>query len=39
MVIATSVNFSYARAGLRMATVKSTPFAVCKQELEAVIWI
>jgi molybdenum cofactor cytidylyltransferase len=39
MAIATFVNFSYARAGLRVATVKSTPFAVFKQELEAVIRI
>jgi hypothetical protein len=28
MVIATSLNFSYARASQRVATVKSTPFAV-----------
>jgi molybdenum cofactor cytidylyltransferase len=37
MAIATSVNFSYARSGSRVATVKSTPFAVAKQELEAMI--
>jgi molybdenum cofactor cytidylyltransferase len=37
MVIATSLNFSYARAGQRMATVKSTPFAVTQPQLEAVI--
>src|SRR5690349_19612830 len=28
VVIATSVNFSYAKAGQRIATVKSAPFAV-----------
>lgn len=39
MVIATSLNFSYARAGQRVATVKSTPFAVTKPQLEAVISI
>ena len=39
MVIATSLNFSYARAGQRVATVKSTPFAVTKAQLEAVISI
>jgi molybdenum cofactor cytidylyltransferase len=37
MVIATSVNFSYARSGRRVATVKSTPFAVAKPELDAMI--
>jgi len=37
MVIATSLNFSYAKAGQRVATVKSTPFAVTKPQLEAVI--
>ncbi|HMD49296.1 MAG TPA: molybdopterin-binding protein [Bryobacteraceae bacterium] len=36
MVIATSLNFSYARAGQRVATVKSTPFAVTQAQLEAV---
>jgi molybdenum cofactor cytidylyltransferase len=39
MVIATSLNFSYARSGQRVATVKSTPFAVTKPQLEAVISI
>ena len=39
MVIATSLNFSYARAGQRVATVKSTPFAVTQAQLEAVISI
>ena len=39
MVIATTPNFAYARAGQRIATVKSTPFAVSKPQLEAVITI
>ncbi len=39
MAIATSLNFSYARAGQRVATVKSTPFAVGEPELEAVLSI
>ncbi len=39
MTIATSLNFSYARSGQRVATVKSTPFAVAKPELEAMISI
>jgi molybdenum cofactor cytidylyltransferase len=39
MAIATSLNFSYARSGQRVATVKSTPFAVAKPELEAMISI
>jgi molybdenum cofactor cytidylyltransferase len=39
MVIATTLNFSYARAGQRVATVKSAPFAVTKPQLEAVISI
>jgi molybdenum cofactor cytidylyltransferase len=37
MAIATSINFSYAAAGRRVATVKSTPLAVARQELEAMI--
>lgn len=36
IVIATASNFSFARAGQRIATVKSAPFAVAEQELEAV---
>jgi len=36
VVIATSLNFSYAVAGQRIATVKSAPFAVSKDQLEAV---
>jgi len=39
VVIATSLNFSYAVAGQRIATVKSAPFAVAKEQLEAVIGI
>jgi len=39
MVIATVPNFSYARAGQRIATVKSAPFAVATSQLEAVIAI
>jgi molybdenum cofactor cytidylyltransferase len=36
VVIATSQNFSYAVAGQRIATVKSAPFAVAKDHLEAI---
>ena len=39
VVIATMLNFSYAKAGQRVATVKSTPFAVANSQLEAVISI
>jgi len=39
VVIATSLNFSYARAGQRAATVKSAPFAVSRPQLDAVISI
>ena len=39
VVIATSLNFSYAVAGQRIATVKSAPFAVAKDQLEAVTGI
>jgi len=39
IVIATNMNFSYARAGQRIATVKSAPFAVPQSQLEAVISI
>src|SRR6266478_1713595 len=35
VAIATSINFSYAKAGERVCTVKSTPFAVAKSQLEA----
>jgi molybdenum cofactor cytidylyltransferase len=37
IVIATAPNFSFARAGQRIATVKSAPFAVAQPQLEAVI--
>lgn len=37
VVIATSTNFSYAVAGQRIATVKSAPFAVAREQLDAVI--
>ncbi len=39
VVIATSLNFTFARAGTRIATVKSAPFAVAKPQLEAVTTI
>jgi molybdenum cofactor cytidylyltransferase len=39
VVIATLANFSYARAGQRIATVKSAPFAVAQAQLEAVVSI
>lgn len=39
IVIATSPNFGYAKAGQRIATVKSAPFAVPREPLEAVISI
>jgi hypothetical protein len=36
IAIATVANFSFALTGQRIATVKSTPFAVAKDQLEAV---
>lgn len=36
VVIATSLNFSFAIAGQRIATVKSSPFAVALDQLEAI---
>ena len=39
VVIATSLNFSYVTTGQRIATVKSAPFAVSKEQLDAVIGI
>ena len=39
VVIATSLNFSYAVTGQRIATVKSAPFAVAKEQLDAVVGI
>ncbi|MCL6505734.1 MAG: hypothetical protein K6T59_01795 [Bryobacteraceae bacterium] len=38
-VIATAENFSFARAGQRIATVKSAPFAVARTELDAIVSI
>src|SRR3954447_23624597 len=37
VVIATSANFRYAVTGQRIATVKSAPFAVAKDHLEAIV--
>jgi molybdenum cofactor cytidylyltransferase len=39
VVIATVPNLAYAVAGQRIATVKSAPFAVSKEQLEAIIGI
>lgn len=39
IAIATMMNYAYAKAGQRVATVKSIPFAVAKPQLEAVISI
>jgi molybdenum cofactor cytidylyltransferase len=39
VVIATTLNFSYAVAGQRIATVKSAPFAVAKDQLDAITGI
>src|SRR5437764_5142160 len=39
VAIATSTNFSYAKAGQRIATVKSAPFAVAQSQLEAMVSI
>jgi molybdenum cofactor cytidylyltransferase len=39
IVIATASNLSYMKAGQRIATVKSAPFAVAQAQLEAVIAI
>src|SRR6266852_6377514 len=39
VVTATAINFSFARAGQRIATVKSAPFAVAREQLEAVITV
>ena len=36
IVIATALNFSFAKAGARVATVKSAPFAVAYSQMEAV---
>lgn len=37
MVVATSANFSYAKAGQRIAVVKSAPFAIARDQLEEVL--
>src|SRR5882757_5505450 len=37
VAIATSINFSYAKAGQRIATVKSAPFAVAQSQLETLV--
>lgn len=39
VVIATSLNFSFAMSGQRIATVKSAPFAIAQDQLEAMISI
>ena len=39
VVIATVPNYRYARAGERLATIKSAPFAIAKAQLEAVLGI
>jgi molybdenum cofactor cytidylyltransferase len=37
VVVATLINFCFARAGQRVATVKSSPFAVAQSQLEAIM--
>lgn len=37
VVTATAPNFSFSKAGARVATVKSTPFAVAQSQLEAIV--
>jgi len=39
LVIATSLNFSFARTGQRIATVKSTPFVVAQSRLEVIMHV
>lgn len=39
VVIGTLANFCYAKAGQRIATVKSAPFAVAQSQLEAIVSI
>jgi molybdenum cofactor cytidylyltransferase len=39
VAIATATNFSHARAGQRIATVKSAPFAVAQSQLDAMVSI
>jgi molybdenum cofactor cytidylyltransferase len=37
VVIATTLNFSFAAAGQRIATIKSAPFAVAKQDFDGLV--
>jgi molybdenum cofactor cytidylyltransferase len=37
VVIATALNFSFALAGQRLATIKSVPFAVAKSDIDGVV--
>lgn len=39
VVIATLPNFSYVKAGQRIATVKSAPFAIARMQLDAIVSI
>jgi len=39
VVIATSLNFSHAKAGQRIATIKSAPFAVARAQVDAMVSI
>ena len=39
VVIATALNFSFATPGQRIATVKSAPFAVSRNQLDAIVGI
>jgi molybdenum cofactor cytidylyltransferase len=39
IVISTVMNFSFAKAGQRICTVKSAPFAIARPQLEAVVSI
>lgn len=39
IVISTMINFSFAKAGQRICTVKSAPFAIARPQLEAVVSI
>ena len=39
IVIATALNLSYAKAGARIASIKSAPFAVARAQLDAVLSI
>jgi molybdenum cofactor cytidylyltransferase len=39
VVIATALNFSFAKPGQRIATVKSAPFAVGQSQLEAILGV